>query len=72
LWEAETEAAWKKEYTNYLSTRNHGSSLTIRDLRRSNNLDVDNMEVDIRDDLSNWADGVDGLGALLLTGILSR
>jgi len=43
IWEAETEDAWEKEYKQYLSSRHCGKMLTIKDLRESNNLDVDSM-----------------------------
>lgn len=72
LWEAETEAAWEKEYKQYLSTRSCAGLLTIGDLRRSNNLSVDEVDKDLIDDLSRWVEEADSLGALLLNGVLSN
>jgi hypothetical protein len=72
LWEAETELAWEKEYKQYLSTRNCGGLLTIGDLRRSNDMNIDEMDQDIRDGLSRWAEEADSLGSLLLNGVLSK
>jgi hypothetical protein len=72
LWEAETEGAWEQEYKKYLSTRNCGGLLTIGDLRRSNNVSVDEVDKDLIDDLSRWVEEVDSLGSLLLNGVLSK
>lgn len=71
LWEADTEVAWENEYKQYLTTRSCGNLLTIGDLRRSKDLNVDEMNQDIRNDISRWAEQVDSLGALILTGISS-
>lgn len=71
VWQAETEAAWEKEYKRYLSTKNCGRILTVGDLRQSNNLDLNSLDTDIKGDLSEWAESVDSLGSLLLSGILS-
>jgi len=71
LWEAETEVAWEKEYKQYLSARSCGGLLTIGDLRRSKDLNIDEMNKDVRNDLSRWAEETDSLGALMFTGISS-
>jgi hypothetical protein len=72
MWAAETESAWEIEYKNYLSSRTGSRVLKFGDLIQSNELDVDSLEPDMLEDLSNWTKKVDSFGSLLLLGSVVR
>ena len=67
MWEAETSATWKVEYKRYLSSRKGTKIVRFGDLRVLSQLDARDLEKGLVADFSNWADGVDSFGSMILS-----
>ncbi|KAG9232640.1 hypothetical protein BJ875DRAFT_72715 [Amylocarpus encephaloides] len=70
-WEASSKLEWEKAYRNYLSRRKRHQQLTIGDVRRSRDLNVQDLDQDLAEDMENWASEADDFGTMALTGILA-
>ncbi len=66
LWEAETKSGWESEYKKYLSSRSGVRIPKVGDLVHSNESDVDSLELDMVNDLSDWSKAADSISSLLL------
>jgi len=67
LWEADTEAAWEKAYTQHLASQKKGKHIaSFGDLETLSSNDVLNRSPFDFDDLCDWSTQSDSFGALFL------
>jgi hypothetical protein len=66
LWLAKTASDWQSEYQKHLSLRKSFKVLTVGDLRKSWMSNVEDLDVELKDDLSTWSNGADDFSSILL------
>jgi hypothetical protein len=67
LWLAKTASDWQSEYQKHLLLRKSVKILTVGDLRKSWMSNVEDLDVELKDELSTWSNRADDFSSVLLT-----